>query len=91
MIIVLVCLRYTRHDEMEQFYTSVRFTHATTSTGATLSQAQKTMPNAHVVDLEISYPYLEGETKFVTGDSAMTELVELRSSCPSLGEHSPLP
>lgn len=91
MIIVLVCLRYTRQDEMNEFYTSVRFTRATTSTGATLTQAPGAMPDAHVVDLEVSYPYHEDATKFITEGSDMTELAELRNSCPSLAESDPLP
>lgn len=89
MIIVLVCLRLSQQDEMERFYTSIRFTATSTTAGGTISQVRRTMPNAHVVDLEISYPYIEEAAKIVTDAPSVIELGELPSKYP-LGEASAL-
>lgn len=89
MIIVLVCLRLSQQDEMERFYTSIRFTATSTTAGGTISHGRRTMPNAHVVDLEISYPYIEDAAKIVTDGTSVIELGELSNRHP-LGEASSL-
>lgn len=47
MIIVLVCLRLTQQDEIELFYSSLRFTQLSAGTRATMPQTSRT--DGHVL------------------------------------------